>query len=143
MNFSQIAHFVSRGIRLFIIAVLLGTIGTISMQPTVAQAATFEVDTTSDNPALDACTSAANDCSLRGAINRANKNAGPDTITFSSSTNGIPFILTGAYNENDNASGDLDILDGGDLTIQGNGAEKTIIDGGSNDRIFHICPSGL
>ena len=48
----------------------------------MAAAATFTVDTSSDNPALNACTAAAADCSLRGAIAAANLNAAVDTITF-------------------------------------------------------------
>ncbi|HWS27024.1 MAG TPA: hypothetical protein VN259_10700, partial [Xanthomonadales bacterium] len=38
----------------------------------MAAAATFSVDTSADNPALNACTAAAADCSLRGAIAAAN-----------------------------------------------------------------------
>ena len=41
----------------------------------------FVVDTTSDVN-LTACTAAANDCSLRGAINNANANPGAETISF-------------------------------------------------------------
>lgn len=46
------------------------------------EAATLTVDTTSDNVALSACTAAAADCSLRGAISASNALAGPDTIEF-------------------------------------------------------------
>ena len=42
---------------------------------------TFGVDTTSDAN-LQACTGAAGDCSLRGAINRANASLGADEISF-------------------------------------------------------------
>ena len=83
--------------------------------------------------------------SLRQAITNANNNAGPDTITFSAATDGNPIVLSGAAGEDGNASGDLDILDildGGDLTIQGNGSANTIIDGGDIDRVFHVCPGG-
>ncbi len=48
----------------------------------VAEAATYVVDTTSDGN-LSGCTAGAADCSLRGAINRANSAPDPDTITFS------------------------------------------------------------
>lgn len=48
-----------------------------------ATAATFEVDTTSDNPGQNACTVAANDCSLRGAILTANTTTAADVINFS------------------------------------------------------------
>jgi len=44
-------------------------------------AASYVVDTTSDS-VLTACTGAAGDCSLRGAISSAAANAGADTITF-------------------------------------------------------------
>ncbi|HEX8247288.1 MAG TPA: Calx-beta domain-containing protein [Pyrinomonadaceae bacterium] len=48
-----------------------------------AEAATFVVDRNDDVAGAGACTAAANDCSLRGAINNANANgAGPDTINF-------------------------------------------------------------
>ncbi|MGD8752501.1 MAG: hypothetical protein PVG14_13820, partial [Anaerolineales bacterium] len=98
----------------------------------VAQADTYEV-TNTDNSGAG---------SLRQAITDANNHLGPDTITFAASTNGIPIVLSGAAGEDNNASGDLDILDGGDLTIQGNGVSNTIIDGGGIDRVFHVCPGG-
>ena len=44
-------------------------------------AATFVVDSTTDT-SLGACTAAAADCSLRGAITAANANSGPDEIQF-------------------------------------------------------------
>jgi hypothetical protein len=77
--------------------------------------------------------------SLREAICAANNNAGSDTITLLANTYNL--TITGALEDN-NATGDLDILDGGDLTIQGNGAGSTIVDGGGSDRVFHICPGG-
>ncbi len=80
--------------------------------------------------------------SLRQAITDANSNPGADTITFAPAINGTPIVLSGAADEDANAIGDLDILDGGDLTIQGNGAANTIIDGGGIDRVFHVCPGG-
>jgi len=80
--------------------------------------------------------------SLRWAIDYANSNPGLDIITFTISTNGTPINLVGAAGEDANGLGDLDILDKGDLIIQGNGTTNTIIDGGSNDRVIHICPGG-
>jgi hypothetical protein len=50
--------------------------------PAPTLAATFVIDTTSDNVGLSACTAAAGDCSLRGAITRANAIADADDITF-------------------------------------------------------------
>jgi predicted outer membrane repeat protein len=80
--------------------------------------------------------------SLRQAITDANISPGADTITFNAALNGTPIVLSGAAGENANASGDLDILNSGDLNIVGNGASNTIIDGGSIDRVFHVCPAG-
>lgn len=51
----------------------------------------FVVDTTSDAN-LTACTTAANDCSLRGAINGANAKPGVDNITFAISGTGVQTI---------------------------------------------------
>lgn len=48
-----------------------------------ARAATFTVDTLADDATKTACTTAADDCSLRGAITTANATAGDDTIDFS------------------------------------------------------------
>ena len=145
MNHNTIARTLARGIRLFVVAALLAAMVTVATPPPVAQASTFVVDTSADDlPALTACTAATlGDCSLRGAITRANTHLGPDTITFAVTTNGAPIVLAGLVSEDDNVSGDLDILlDSGDLTIQGNGAANTIVDGGGIDRVFHVCPDG-
>ncbi|WP_417389050.1 choice-of-anchor Q domain-containing protein [Gimesia sp.] len=71
--------------------------------------------------------------SLREAIDLANANPGVDNIILS---------IVGTYdmdiagtNENNNASGDFDIL--GDLNIFGQGSGMTIIDADNLDRIFH------
>jgi hypothetical protein len=61
-----------------ILVLLLSLIG---IQPAQAAGLTLVVDTTSDAN-LTACTSAANDCSLRGAINAANAAGGTNTISF-------------------------------------------------------------
>ena len=73
--------------------------------------------------------------SLREAICAANSNPGADTITFI--VNGL-FMLSGAANEDNGTTGDLDIKDG--LTINGNGLGLTIIDGGGIERIFDVFP---
>jgi hypothetical protein len=92
-------------------------------------------------------------CDLREAIQAVNTNAtvnecvhdgspGLDTISFAPATDGVPIVLTGAPGDNVNASGDLDLLGGaGDLTISGNGAANTIIDGNLNDRVFDVDPT--
>ena len=111
--------------------------------PHHAVAATFQVDRLDDNATNPAalCTAAANDCSLRGAIMRADINPGDDIIQVL----GAQFTLTllGA-NEDANMTGDLDILGtNGAVTIIGAGAASTIIQAGTDgsngiDRVFHI-----
>jgi LPXTG-motif cell wall-anchored protein len=74
--------------------------------------------------------------SLREAVCAANNTAGDDTISFA--VNGT-FALTGAANEDNGGSGDLDVKQG--LAITGNGTANTIIDGSGIERIFDVFPS--
>ncbi|MGD8752472.1 MAG: CSLREA domain-containing protein, partial [Anaerolineales bacterium] len=148
MNRSTMAHTLTRAIGLFVVATLLVPLVNVGAPPAEAYSATITVNTSDDELNND------NDCSLREAIQAANTNsvvdkcsagqANPnlDTITFTAATNGKPIFLAGTAGEDANATGDLDILDGGDLTIQGNGATNTLIDGNGTDRVFHICPGG-
>jgi cysteine-rich repeat protein/predicted outer membrane repeat protein len=104
-----------------------------------ANAAIFVVDRTDDTaaPSAQACTAAANDCSLRGAIIAANANgAGADTITLPAGT--YAFTLPSTH-EDEAHDGDLDIL--GNLTLNGAGAKTTIIDGAAIDHVFEIWPA--
>src|SRR3954464_9706141 len=131
--------FESPGIRairrwLSLLAILLVAI---NLQPaSVAMAAGIVVNTTADefntNPAA---------CSLREAIQAANSNAafggcsagaGVDTITFS--VNGTFNLSRAGIDEDDNATGDLDLL--GNLTITGSGPTNTIINDTVTERIF-------
>lgn len=103
------------------------------LNPAPAHADTYIVDTTID-VLSSACTATANDCSLRGAIDKANANPGPDTIILPA---GIYRLTLAGTNENANQTGDLDILD--DIEIIGAGgnpdgdASQTIIQSGSSD----------
>ncbi|MEM7112219.1 MAG: choice-of-anchor D domain-containing protein [Chloroflexota bacterium] len=94
------------------------------------------VDTTTDSntAAFQVCDDGiANDCSLRGAISKANADtANAYTISLPAGT--YTFSLSGT--ENANATGDLDITD--DLTIDGAGADTTIVDANDLDRVFEI-----
>ena len=132
MNNSTIARTLARGIRLSVVAALLALLSGLLGVTQPARADTYDV-TNNNNSGTG---------SLRKAITVANNHTGPDIITFAATTDGIPIVLAGFASEDANASGDLDILDNGDLTIQGNGAANTIIDGGGIDRVFHVCPSG-
>jgi hypothetical protein len=86
-----------------------------------ARAATRTVDTTSDNGSLTACTAAANDCSLRGAISGA---AAGDTINFDAGLTNQTIVLNGEITLNRS------------LTVTGPGADKLTISGGGANRLF-------
>jgi hypothetical protein len=75
-----------------------------------AFATTFDVDRIDDSPlaAAQACTAAANDCTLRGAVIKANANGGADTITLQGLTSTLSISGAG---EDAAATGDLDITD--------------------------------
>jgi hypothetical protein len=101
----------------------------------ITVAATYTVDRTDDNASAGAmvCSGAANDCSLRGAIIKANGNVGADTILLAA---GTTYTLTlGPFDDEFNfggavpESGDLDILDA--VSITGGNRDTTIIQMGT------------
>jgi hypothetical protein len=79
--------------------------------------------------------------SLRADIMLANGNSQNNTIILQSGM----YLLTipnTAGQENNAAQGDLDLTSAGyTLTIQGQGAGKTIIEGGGLDRVFQVMPN--
>jgi hypothetical protein len=101
---------------------------------------TITVDTTTDSNAAgyQTCTDAgSNDCSLRGAISKANADTS-NTYTIALPTNTYTLTLAGT-GENNNATGDLDILTG--LTISGVYSDTTIIDANHIDRVLDVIGS--
>jgi predicted outer membrane repeat protein len=92
---------------------------------------TLVVDTTADDPTLFACTSNSGDCSLRGAISKANGVATLDVIQLAS--NATYLLDEVGADEDTNATGDLDVL--GPITLEGNGAT---IDANGIDRVFDV-----
>lgn len=111
-----------------------------------AVAATYNVDRFDDDAAAVLCTPAPNDCSLRGAILRADLNAGGDTIQVPGGT--FTLALAGA-GDDAGLTGDLDIKGtAGAVSIIGAGAAGTIIEAGTNptngiDRVFHILSGAV
>ena len=96
----------------------------------VAAAADVQVDNMSDNGLLASCTTAPNDCSLRGAVTYANSGGDAiDNITFQSGISGT-IALTG---------GELTILDG--TYVIGPGANVLSISGSGSSRIFYADPT--
>lgn len=101
---------------------------------------TVTVDRTDDTAAASACTAAANDCSLRGAVAFANLN--PGTIISVPSGNYQLNIAGGAGEgfSGNNSIGDLDVT-GNNTTITGAGAATTTIQQTApNDRVLEINP---
>jgi hypothetical protein len=104
----------------------------------VASAATYTVNTTADQaPAPGACSGAAGDCSLRQAIFEADFNGDEsDTIVVPAGHYG----LTIQPGSEDTETGDLDVLQS-DVTIEGAGARKTVIDASAiEDRVLEVYP---
>src|SRR5215204_5152460 len=71
---------------------------------------TLNVDRIDDTAGASACTAAPNDCSLRGAVRKANTAPGPDPviITLQAATT-YNLTLSNANQENSAATGDLDV----------------------------------
>lgn len=105
------------------------------LQFTTSANATLVVDNLTDNGALDDCvTGTPNDCSLRGANSIA---VDGDTITFDPNLFNlramapegvIPVLVLGGS----------DMVINNDITINGPGADKLVIDGAGTSRIFTI-----
>jgi CSLREA domain-containing protein len=96
-----------------------------------AQAAVFVVTTTADGNNGGYTVSL---CTLRDAVIAANASPG-SSITLPSNANPYTLTLTGV-NEQAAATGDLDVT--ANLTINGGGAQTTIIDGNAADRVFEV-----
>jgi CSLREA domain-containing protein len=94
---------------------------------TIVSAATFTVNTTTDNES-NGCSFG--QCTLREAINDANSSLGSDTISFQAGLNGT-ITLTGGH---------LPITS--DITINGPGARILSVSGNNNTRVFVISGSG-
>ena len=137
---------------LLLLFIMTGANASAQALPTTADSAhtsiILTVDRTDDTAAAQACTDAPNDCSLRGAIIKANQQVS-STIFFLSVAN--PYQLTIAPDGvNDAATGDLNItadvyMDG----LGGRGActptdcQRPLIQGGASgnqwlDRIFRV-----
>lgn len=119
----------------------------LALLPQIARAdsATLSVDVTLDNnaPAYQACTDAVGDCSLRGAISRANANPGTD-FTIQLPAGAYTLSIPG-YGEDENATGDLDIRV--NLVLQGSGMDSTILQAGTSkgdglDRVLDVPGTG-
>jgi CSLREA domain-containing protein len=92
---------------------------------------TATVDKVDANPGDGVCqTVTAGECTLRAAVQEANANAGPDTITLAASST---YTFTRFGIDDDATAGDLDVLTG--LTLHGSGST---INAGTLDRVFDL-----
>jgi len=100
---------------------------------------TINVDRTDDAAGASACTAAANDCSLRGAIAFANLSPGT-TINVPAGTYNLTISGAGEGFSGDISVGDLDVI-GNNTSIVGAGSAVTIIHQTSaGDRVFEVNP---
>ena len=115
----------------------------VTTNPAAPFFATVTVDRTDDVAAASACTAAANDCSLRGAVAFANLNPG---TTISVPAGPYQLNIAGGIGEGfsgNNSIGDLDVR-ANTTTITGSGAASTIIQQTQpNDRVLEINPDLL
>jgi CSLREA domain-containing protein len=87
------------------------------------------VDNTTDDGTLSVCTAAPNDCSLRGAITKANADAGSDLIEFSTTVFATPQTITLGGTQ-------LELTNNGGLTI--NGRNLVTVSGNDQSRVFQV-----
>ena len=112
---------------------------------TTAQAASFTVNTTVDgtqfNPGVDLnCETALGNhqCTLRAAVMETNAIGGTNTITLHSNPSAYKLTITSGTEETAQG-GDLDVINDQSLTITGDGASSTVIDGNHIDRVFDVA----
>jgi len=116
--------------------------------PPAAHAAEFNVDTTADDVTASACNDAAlDDCSLRGAILAANALTEPSTIHVPAGTyvlsqsSGCTFTRPPSTSPITWPTFTLCLTR--TVTLQGAGADETIIDGDRRGRVLFVAPGGV
>lgn len=143
------AHVSLRKSRLLSCVFLVSTAAAVLFASAPSYAADFAVNSTTDavdaNPGDGACATSAGVCTLRAAIQESNALVGNDTITLPAGT--YTLTLQGK-DENQAATGDLDVTGTGNLTITGAGAASTRIAQQATgtaavanqpvDRVFHF-----
>jgi hypothetical protein len=114
-----------------------------------AQAATFNVDSTTDDAAATACDDAtANDCSLRGAILAANALSEASTINVPAGTYVLSESSTCTFRVRTSSPGiftssQIPLCLSNDITIQGAGAAATVIDGDRRGRVLFVSADAV
>lgn len=128
------------------LALAVGLLGSaFVLQPVRAapQNVTLTVNSTTDepdaNPGDGKCKSATvKKCTLRAAVMESNALGGSNTIVLPS---GTYFLTIAGVNEDNSATGDLDVKTG--VTLAGGGATSTVLDAGLLDRALHVIGGKL
>jgi hypothetical protein len=127
-------------------AFVLATAASSLLFPGLAESATYEVNSTADaadaNTADSSCDADPSPsvvaCTLRASVQQANASGGPDAVDLPAGS----FTLTIAgRKEAQAATGDLDLAS--DLTVVGEGARQTVVDGGELDRVFDVASGAI
>jgi len=125
------------------LVVTLAVLVAIALPTCPAAAATLTVDTTVDAVAKSACDDAvADDCSLRGAVSKANGTAAHDTIVVPAGTYTLsvasPCFFAAAAGDSVGGQSTIAICLNSDLDIVGAGQNETVIQSNGGDRIFAV-----
>lgn len=136
----------SRPVRVAILVAALALAGGPAVvRAGAASPARFVVTSTADAPDANVgdgtCASAAKGCTLRAAVQEADKASGSTVVVPAGR-----YRLTIAPNKSDEVPGSAEAVDGAtgdliitsDMTVSGAGADRTVIDGGGLDRVFAV-----
>jgi CSLREA domain-containing protein len=133
----------SRASRVTAVLLTIGLVpvGVVAFQ-SPAYAATFRVTTTSDRPDANltdgVCRTSTGSCSLRAALQQANRQAGPDVITVPNGRYILGMARGVPQPPSIDADNDLDLDITDSVTINGAGNAGTIVDGGGHSSVLGI-----
>ena len=133
---TQVGHNQNRTSQTFLMVLAVGLLVAGGVSTPASAAVTYNVDRFDDIASANACTGAANDCSLRGAISAANTDGQETVIVI---PDGVFLLTIAGVSEDSNATGDLDIL--ADLEIMAGPGASPVIQQTVGDRIFDAQPN--
>ena len=121
--------------------------GLCAVPMSAASAATFVVDRTDDDPLALECTDAPEDCSLRGATLAANALSEASTISVPAGTYVLSRPSSATYRIQGNptlfTSTQVPLCLSGRVTIIGDGAATTVLDGNKLDRVLFVSADAI
>ena len=138
----SLSRFAPYAVVILISTVLLSSAVWLSRLPEGGEASALPYVVNSPDDAVDAspgdgaCATVGGACTLRAAVQESNALPGPNAIELGPGSYVLDRPGTG---EDAALTGDLDITDS--LTINGEAANETTVDGGGLDRVFHVDPA--